>query len=326
MKLSITKKSALVLVIVLAVLLNFCAFYFAYSQTSTPEAPNLARDFSAYYIGGWRLFHNPSQVYHSGNLTGDYPIQPLTALAQPFKYIPSFLILFAPFLALNYQNALSAFDVVQFLLIPLLAFFVYKLVEDKSIFLGVMAALIVLVDPILFSNSISYNSVGFLQSRLYNLHFHMVGGSLIGQSFSPMYYCGYLLVNAHILQGILIVGALYFGFARKPAFSAFLFAFGAFDPRAALFAVPLLLWYNRNSILKFFGWTAAFFAVTNLPFFFYYGVGFSFLGTEINGSIASAWFLYDWIPIYSVVALTVVELITELYDRKVILRLQGLKI
>jgi len=63
MKIALTKKTALVSVIVLLVFLNFSIFYFAYPQTFKPEAPTLARDFSAYYIGEWRLFHNPTQVY-----------------------------------------------------------------------------------------------------------------------------------------------------------------------------------------------------------------------------------------------------------------------
>lgn len=69
-------------------------------------------------------------IYLGGVQPGDYSIPPAP---QTFKYTPSFLILFAPFLALNYQNAFTVFDVMQFALIPLLAFFVYKMVKDKSL-------------------------------------------------------------------------------------------------------------------------------------------------------------------------------------------------
>lgn len=300
----ISKKTAIIFVVFLAVLLNFSIFLYAYPQTFKPEAANLARDFSAYYMGEWRLLHNPTQVYADGSQPGDYPLE---GQPQPFKYTPSFLILFMPFMTLSYQNALNAFDAVQFLLIPALAFFVYKLVRDKNLFAAVTVSVIVLVDPLLIAPSASYNWENFLHYRMLSLHV---------QTFSPSYYCGYILANAHILQTVLLVGALYFGFARKPWVSALLFALGAFDPRSALFALPLLLWYNRAALWRFIGESAAFLAATNLPFFLYSGVGFAFLRTEWNGSVASQMYLYDWIPIYSVAALTILEAATVLNNRR----------
>lgn len=192
-----------------------------------------------------------------------------------------------------------------------MAFFVYRLVEGKSLILAVTVAMVVLLDPILFAPSIGYDSLGFLHMRMISLHF---------QTFSPSYYCGYLLANAHILQTALLVGALYFGFTNKSWVSALLFAFGAFDPRAALFALPLLLWYNRQAIWKFIGASMIFLAATNLPFFFYQGIGFTFLQTEVHSSVVSQMYLYDWIPIYAVGALMIAEVITVLQNRKVIQR------
>ncbi len=304
MKLPLSKKTAIILVIALLVFLNFSIFIYAYPQTFTPQSPTLARDFSAYYIGGWRLLHNPTQVYSASTQPGDYQI---SGQAQPFKYTPSFLILVSPFLALGYQNALNAFDILQFLLILPLAFFVYKLIKGKNLFAGVAAAVIVLVDPILVAPSASYSIAGFFHYRMLSLHV---------QTFSPSYYCGYLLANAHILQTVLLVGAIYFGFAKKPWLSALLFAFGVFDPRVALFALPLLLWYNRGSLWKFIGGSAVFLAATNLPFFLYSGVGFSFLTTELNAATVSHMYLYDWIPLYSIAALSILELAAMLYNRK----------
>jgi hypothetical protein len=307
MKLLLTKKTALILVITLAVVLNFSIFLYSYPQTFTPQASNLSRDFSAYYTGAYRLFHNPTKIYLDGVQPGDYPINPLT---QTFKYTPSALILFTPILMLNYQNALNAFDFVQFLSVTAMAFFVYTLVKDKNLFLAVPVVLIVLVNPILISPSIKYDWTNFMHYRMISLHV---------QTFSPSYYAGYLLANAHILQTALIVGALYFGYTKKPWLSALLFAFGVFDPRVALLALPLLLWYNRVAIWKFVGATVVFLAATNLPFFFYQGIGFTFLQTEVNGSVVSQMYLYDWIPIYAVGALTIMEVITVLWNRRNIL-------
>jgi hypothetical protein len=309
MELLLSKKTAIILVILLTALLNLQIFCFAYTQTLTPQSPTLARDFSAYYIGEWRLLHNPTAVYYEGHQPGDYQI-----LGQPqaFRYIPSFLILFAPFLTLSYQNALNAFDIVQFLSILALAFFVYKLIENKPLILASIVAVIVLVNPLLFplifSPSGGYSLTNFLHWRIFSLH---------AQTISPCYYCGYLLANAHILQNTLLVGALYFGFAKKPWLSVLLFTFGLFDPRALFPALPLLLWYNRQAIRKFIVGSAAFLAATNLPFFFYYGVGFAFLQAEISASVVSNFCLYDWIPLYSIAALTILEVVTALHNQKI---------
>ena len=286
-------RRALILVILIAFAFNAVSFCVAFPQTFKPESASLARDFSAYYIAEWRLFHNPSDIYLGGVQRGDYQILPQP---QTFKYPPSFLVLFAPFLALNYQNALIAFDVLQFGLIPILAFFVYKLVKDKKAILASVVAVIVLAEPL---------PSLFVSGAVLNI-----------QSFGPAYYTAYFLANAHVLQTVLLVGALYCGFINKPWFSALLFAFGVLDPRAAVLAFPLLLWYNRHSILKFLGGLSVFLAITNVPFFFFYGISFSFLRVELNWQIGTQLYQYDWIPIYSIAALTALEMITHFSRNK----------
>lgn len=305
----LTKKGALTIVTLLSVLLNLQIFLFAYPQTFGPLAPDLARDFSAYYVASWRLLHNPTAIYLEGVQPGDYQFigQP-----QTFRYPPSLLILFVPFLALNYQNALNTFNVIQFLSVTVAAFFVYKLVEKKPLILASVVAEVVLVNPLLFplifSPSGGHGLADFLHYRIYSLHV---------QTISPLYYSGYLTANAHILQNTFLVGALYFGFTKKPWLSALLFTFGSIDPRASLPAFVLLLWYNRQAIRKFIAGSAAFLAITNLPFFFYYGVGFAFLREELRARVISDFTLYDWIPVYSMVALILLEVITGIYRREI---------
>ena len=270
------KKLILILVIIIALALNAFTFCLAYPETFKPMSPIYARDFSAYYIGEWRLLHNPSTIYIGGNQPGDYHISPNV---QTFKYTPSFLIFFAPFINLSYQNALNVFDILQFVSIFALAFFVYKIVKNKNLLWGAIAAVIVLI------------------------------------AFQPGYYWGYAQANAHIIQTSLIVGALYFGFSKKPWLSASLFAIAAFDPRGALLALPLLLWYNRQKLLKFGVGTVAFLAALNLPFFFYYNIGINFLQTEVNGDIVSQIYSYDLIPMIAVATLTILEVITIIDKR-----------
>ncbi len=297
MRQKLSNKKILLLVILIAAALNFISFCIAYPQITKPESATLARDFSAYYTGAYRLLHNPTKIYVDGVQLGDYPILPQP---QPFKYAPSSLILFAPFLTLNYLNALTVFDVLQLALIPALALFVYKLVKEKNIFLGAIVATIILIQP-LPTPSVNYPPSPLINFWIFNIN---------SQSFSQSYFCGYVYVNAHILQAVLLIGALYFGFVRKPWLSALFFAFGLLDPRAAIIAIPLLLWYNRQEIRKFVTGTIIFVLATTLPFFFYYNIGLTFLHMALRGNIISQWYAYDFIPIYGVAALTIVEIVT----------------
>jgi len=299
----LTNKQSLILVIVIAIALNIVTFCYAYPEISTPEFGTLARDFSAYYMGAWRLFNNPTQVYYDGSLPGDYTIN---GTPQPFKYTPSFLIIMAPFLTLNYLDALTVFDILQLALMPLLAFFVYKLVKDKNLILGAIAAVIILIQP--------------LPTPASNIppteQLHLWIFTINSQCFTPSYYCGYVYVNAHILQTVLLIGALYLGSAKKPWLSALLFAFGLLDPRAALVAIPLLLWYNRQKIRQFIVATIALVLATTLPFFFYYDIGLTFLRMAMSANIVSQSYAYDWIPIYGVAALTIIEIITVINKKR----------
>jgi hypothetical protein len=297
------KKKLLVAVIVIAIALNVFMFCYAYPEIRHVEFGSTARDFSAYYIGAWRLFNNPTQVYHDGALVGDYVLE---GVPQPFKYVPSFLILMIPFLALKYMDALVLFDFLQLALMPLLAFFVYRLVKDRNVILGCLAVWTALAClwPTPASN------IPWIEP----IHLGLFDISL--QSFAPAYYCGYFFINAHVLQAVLLVASIYFGYTKKPLVSALLFTFGLMDPRAAFAAVPLLLWHNRQSLHRFLLAVVSFIAVTSVPFLLYYDVGLTFLRTVLNADIISQSYAYDWIPTYSVLALTIVETVYLIKTRR----------
>ena len=278
------KEKVLVSVIVLALALNAGIFINAYPQTLKPLDSNFAADFSAYYIGEWRFFHNPTAIYESGDyIQGDYVILPKP---QTFMYTPSFLIFFTPFLSLDYQSALILFDVIQFLSIFALAYFIYSIVKDKELGLGAIATIVILLLPL-------PNALG-----------------LEAKAFFPSYYWGYALANAHVLQTSLIVASLYFSCTKKPLLSGFMLAVSCFDPRVTLLAIPILLWYNREKLRRFTLSSVAFITAFNLPFFFYNNIGFTFLQKRVKGDIISAMYAYDWLPIAAVVTLTVVEVIS----------------
>jgi hypothetical protein len=83
-----------------------------------------------------------------------------------------------------------------------------------------------------------------------------------------------------------------------------------------LVAAPLLLWYNRESLPKFIGGTAVMLAATNLPFFLYGGIGEAFLNSVFSGHVISQMYLYEYIPLYAILSLTVLEFGTLLYNRR----------
>lgn len=284
------KKKILIATIIIALALNTCTFIAAYPQTFKPLSSTYAADFSAYYIGEWRLFHNPAQIYNSGDyIQGDIVILPKP---QTFMYTPSFLIFFSPILTLSYQNALNIFDILQVLSVFALAFFVYKLVKDKKPVLGCVAAIVILLLPI--PNLVDFQFSAFFQS----------------------YYWGYAMANAHVIQASLIVGALYFGVTKKPWISAFLVAVSSFDPRVTLLALPLLVWYNRGNLRKFIVGSIALITAFNLPFFFYYNIGASFVQSKVTGHIASLMYAYDWIPMVAAITLTIVEVVSIVESKK----------
>jgi hypothetical protein len=302
LKSKLTKNQTLLAVILIAAIINLALFCVAYPEVFKPESKNYARDFSAYYTAEWRLLHNPTKIYALEPQPGDYQILPQP---QVFKYTPSFLLMLSPFLSLSYMDAMVVFDWVQLALIPLLGFFVYKLVKNKNLILGSVAALIVLAEPL------PTLAINLPPPQLTHIGFL----TLNPQSFTPSYYCGYVFANAHVLQTFLLVAALYFAYTKKPWMSALLFSFGIFDPRGALVALPLLLWYNRSEIRKFLAATVAFVLLTNLPFFFYNDIGLTFLRTQVNGDVATQMYAYDWIPIYAAVALTALEVLPYIKRR-----------
>jgi hypothetical protein len=291
------KKQVILIVVAVALALNVVTFALAYPGMFKPSSPTLEKDFSAYYMAGWRLYHNPTKVYVSGVLPGDYP---LALKAQTFKYVPSFLLLISPFLLLSYQDAFIAFNVLQLILMFALAFFVYKLVENKNIALAVLASIVVLINPL--------PSLPMSQGTLHTLFYRFA--SVNPQTFSWSFYWGYVCGNAHVLQPVFLVGAMYFGFVKKPWLSGLMFALGVFDPRFALLALPLIVWYNRKTLLRFIAGSALFLTAMNLPFFFYHGIGFELLRANASGNILSQMYAYDWIPFYAILMLTTAEILT----------------
>ncbi len=212
--------------------LNLVVLAAAYPETTTIDSGCcgdrlLAKDFSAFYTAAWRLIHDPGQVYTSGYVNdGEYHILPQP---ESYKYLPSFLLMVLPFTALSYQQALTAFDVFQFLLLPLIALLVYELTKEKGVAVAVIVAIIALLVP---SPSPHW-------------------------SLSATYYWQWAEGQSKVLETFLLLLGLQLGKSKRPLLSGVVFGLSAFDPRFALLALPLFFMYNRPSLWKAFGAGAA---------------------------------------------------------------------
>ena len=179
---------------------------------------DLPRDFSVYYVAAWRMFHNPSQIFNTQPLNNGEPAiyPPIT----PYKYLPSFLVLISPLLNLSYYQAFWVFDVIQFILLPIMAFLLYKLLENKHplVALAVLVAVLLLPYP------------------------------MAGRGLSVSYFMSWAEGQAKIFLSFLLLLSFYLGYKGKAGLSGVAFALGAFDPRFAVLAFPLFLFYNKGKL------------------------------------------------------------------------------
>jgi hypothetical protein len=276
-------KSLFVFAVAVLIFLNLYTFVLAYpeSQTLTPGINSsgsiLAKDFSAYYIGAWRLWNNPSHIYTVGALKDGEP----TILPQPeaYKYLPSFLLLASPLLALDYQQALLAFNLFQFALLPLMALFLYRLLGKKGLVLTFVVMVIALLQPF----------------------------PTLNWGFSVSYYWQWGEGQAKVLETFLLLLSLYFGFRKKPYLSGIALAFGFFDARFGLLALPLFFMYNwkelKRSLLSFLGTLVLINSMLLYP-----GAGFSFLNMVSNQALTTPIYYYSLIPLITLLSLIAVNL------------------
>jgi hypothetical protein len=235
----------------------------------------LAKDFSAYYIGAWRLLHDPSQVYTHGFVNdSEYRIYPLP---EAFKYLPSFLVIISPLLSLGYQQALVAFDVFQFALLPLMALLLYKLLSRKGLALTFAVAVVVLLQPLPLRN----------------------------WGLSASYFWQWGEGQAKVLDTFLLLLAFYLGDSRRPLLSGIVFALAAFDPRFAALSLPLFVFYNRKNLrISTESFLGTLF-LSNLALL-YPETGSGFLSIVL-GSATGTLYYYAFIPLLMIISLTVVN-------------------
>ena len=267
---------------VLLIALNLYVFATAYPETYTPSpgittsGSILAKDFSAYYVGAWRLWHNPSQIYHFGALGGAEPVTP--PHPEAYKYLPSFLLIVSPLLSLNYQQALTAFDVVQFLFLPLMAYMLYSLLGNKHLAVGLLVMVVALLLPL-----------------------------PIGQwGLFPSYYWQWGEGQAKVFLTFLLLLSFYLGNKGKPVLSGVALALGFFDVRFGLLAIPLFVMYNRKNLKAAVASAIGSLAISNVMLL-YPGMSGGFVSMVFGSGITTPIYYYALIPFLTLLALIVVN-------------------
>jgi hypothetical protein len=278
------RKNKLVFFIAVSVLmvLNLYTFIVAYPETHMPSpgisasGSILAKDFSAYYIGAWRLWNCPSKIYAFGAIGGAEPAIP--PHPEAYKYLPSFLLIMTPFLSLSYQQALISFDLVQLFLLPAIAYLLYQLLGNKHLAVTLVVVVIALLLPF----------------------------PTVNWGISPSYYWQWGEGQAKVFVTFLLLLSFYFGSRGSPFYSGVAFAFGFFDPRFGLLAIPLFVMYNRKTLKVATASAFGALALSNLMLL-YPSVGAGFVGMIFGSGITTPLYYYSFIPLFTLLSLIVVN-------------------
>ncbi len=237
----------------------------------------VARDFSAYYVGLWRLVHDPTQLYTHGFVAdGEIHVLPIQ---EQYKYLPSFLLMTYPLLLVGYQQAIIAFNVFQFLLLIPIGLLIYLLVKDKGLATTLAVGVFVLLAP----------------------------APAPGWAVSVPYFWLWREGQAKVLETFMLLLSFYLGTRGKPALSGVVFGLSCFDPRFGLIALPVFVMYNRKRISTSFVALVACLAVSNAPLLIFPQMGAGFLEMVFTTGIPTVFYPYALIPLFAVVSLWVVN-------------------
>jgi hypothetical protein len=184
----------------------------------------------------------------------------------------------APLLLVGYQQALTIFDVFQLLLLPLIAYMTYKLVNKKGIAITLIVAVLVLLQPLPLPN----------------------------WGFSVTYYWQWAEGQAKVFETFLLLLSFYLGSIRKPRLSGVALALSAFDPRFAIVALPLFVMYNKDRILASVSALFGSLVVSNIMLL-YPSLGAGFLNMSSGLGMTTPLYPYALIPLLTVVSISVVN-------------------
>ena len=275
-------KTVLFIAATILIALNLYTFIVAYPETYTPspgintQGSILAKDFSAYYVGAWRFWHNPSQIYHFGALDGAEPFTP--PYPEAYKYLPSFLLLISPLISLDYQQALLVFDFIQLMLLPAIAYILYKLLDNKHVAVTFAVMVVALLLPFPSPN----------------------------WGLSMSYYWQWGEGQTKVLLTFLLLLSFYLGNKGKPVLSGIALSLGFFDLRFGLLAFPLFVMFNRKNLRAATASAITALVLSNVMLL-YPGMGSGFLGMVFASGVTTPLYYYSLIPFFTLMALIIVN-------------------
>lgn len=275
------KSKKLLFAVVIAVIVALNAYTLSLAAPTMTKPLNLGagtvpRDFSVYYIAAWRFLHRPSEIFTVATLRGGEPAvyPPLT----PYKYLPSFLILVAPLTSLGYYPAFWVFDAVQFALLPLTGLLLYKLLDKRNPIIAFLVIAAVLLLPV----------------------------PMAGRGLSVSYFMQWAEGQAKVLVTFMLALSFYLAYTRRPELSGVVYALGAFDPRFAVFGLPLFLYYNRGRLKEACIPMVAFLVALNLVAL-YPGTTQGFFDMVFKSGDTTPFYTPSWIPSALIICLLLVN-------------------
>ena len=123
---------------------------------------------------------------------------------------------------------------------------------------------------------------------------------------SPSYYWQWGEGQAKVFITFLLLLSFYFGSKGKPYLSGVAFAFGFFDPRFGLLAIPLFVMYNRKNLKTATASAIGAFALSNVMLL-YPGMGSGFIGMVFSSAVNTPLYYYSLIPLFTLLSLIIVN-------------------
>lgn len=120
------------------------------------------------------------------------------------------------------------------------------------------------------------------------------------------YYWQWAEGQAKVFETFLFLLAFYLGTRGKPYLSAVAYGFAAFDPRFALLALPLFLFYNKSNLRTAVGAGVGVMLLSNF-WLFYPPTGAGFINMIFTDGVNTALYAYAYIPLLTLAALIVVN-------------------
>ena len=162
--------------------------------------------------------------------------------------------------------------------LPLMAFLLYTLLEKKNPAIAFLILVLVLLLPY----------------------------PMPGRGLSVSYFMSWAEGQAKIFLSFLLLVSFYFGYKGRAALSGVAFALGAFDPRFALLALPLFLFYNKGKLKAAFVPMIITLIATNFMVF-YPGTAQGFVDMVLGSGSTTPFYTPAWIPLVMLVSLILVN-------------------